>query len=743
MGITRRSLLQLVGGAGLGVMVSPLPWKLLDDVSIWTQNWSLTPKLVRGETSKRYATCGLCGGGCGIVVRMLDDVPIAVKGLDSHPTSHGGACPLGLGAPQLRFHPCRIAKPVMRGAGGELAATTPKEAIATIGAQVARAVTNPSAGKVAFLDRRPGSAMSALYRSFLGRLGDGFYLTPPGAQTALAGAMFGEGHRRLGYDLETTKTVLSFSAPLFEGFDSPGRMAGVARLWNAAARKDRPRLIHADPNHSTTASMADTWLPIKHGSEAALALGIGHLLLKNNLIDKEATASALDLAEYTKLVEGFGPKKVSGLTGLDTKELVAVAKRVAVEAPSIAVAGGGAGEGPLGLEEETAVMALNLLLGSVGKAGGLLPLATWPPAPAQVSEPVAEPEPEPERPESAESRFKKKLEEIPNGSIGLLIVDGSMPETALARGLLDRKLAKQSMTVSLWPYLAGSNLRADVVLPTTVVGEWEHDVFTPAGLARSTYSIARKLAEAPPGIKPPSEIVRLIAKAGGVELGGNPFENAIKDNLEAIIASGRGTVFEAKSGKTEAIDKYNSADKLREVLVNGGCWVDHVAPFETARKTRLLGSYRDGGKSIAVVGQGRAAGLQGSPGEYPLVLMPFGRRGDAGESAVPQLMTKLYRESGLCQLFMNAHVNPETGAKQRVSNGKKARLNTPAGSIEVDVVWDEKVAPGVVRVAVGPSPLSMGDVEKGQFTSVLDIAQISRGGVWRLTRASLEEVRHA
>ena len=41
--ISRRDVLKLAGGAGLGILLSPLPWKLLDDSAIWTQNWPLDP----------------------------------------------------------------------------------------------------------------------------------------------------------------------------------------------------------------------------------------------------------------------------------------------------------------------------------------------------------------------------------------------------------------------------------------------------------------------------------------------------------------------------------------------------------------------------------------------------------------------------------------------------------------------------------------------------------------------------
>ncbi len=753
MGITRRSLLQLMVGAAAGTAVTPLPWKLLDDASIWTQNWFLVPKLVRKETTKRLATCGLCGGSCGVRVRMLGDVPIAVNGQPGHPISHGGSCPIGLSAPQLRFHPCRIVKPVMREAGGDFAASKLEDAMAAIGKKIVMSRDNPAAGTVAILDWRPGSAMSKLYLDFLDKLGGGHYVRPPGCETARIkafGGIFEDAPKRIGYDFENARTVLSFGAPLFEGWNSLGRMAGVKRLWNNLSRERRPRFFHAESNHSTTASMADKWLAIRPGSEAALALGLGHVLLKENLVDSESIGgNASDLPGYQKLVDMFEPKKVSELTGLDVGDIVTTARTLARETPSVAVVGGGAGAGPLGVEEETAVMGLNLLLGSYGKAGGVLPLAPWPPLPPALEEPsesvvdAGTPDSMVERAPTVEAMTAKSLDEIPDGSVGLLLVDGSMPDVGFPERLIRKKLAKGSMTVSLNPYLAGPTLRADVILPASVLGEWECDIPTPTAVARNTYSIAAKLTEAPPGTKPPPDLVALLAKAGGIDLDKTAFRGAIEENLKAILVSGRGQVFDPESGKTEGVDKFKSADELREALVGGGCWVDEIVAEETSSKYNLLGSREDGAQRLADIGKGRVTGLRGKPEEYPLLLMPFGKQGEAGESALPQIMTKLYRESGLRELYLNAHINPETATKQRLLDHSTAELKTPSGSIQVEIVLDRVVMPGVVRVAVAPSPLGLGDVEKGSFESILDITEIAPDFVWRLSRASLEEVRRA
>ena len=80
-GLTRRQALQCLGGGALGAMLSPLPWKLLDDLAIWTQNGAHVPRIPAGNPSTRFSHCTLCPAGCGLQVRCVDGRPVAVTGV--------------------------------------------------------------------------------------------------------------------------------------------------------------------------------------------------------------------------------------------------------------------------------------------------------------------------------------------------------------------------------------------------------------------------------------------------------------------------------------------------------------------------------------------------------------------------------------------------------------------------------------------------------------------------------------
>ena len=77
MKVSRRDL--LIGSAGVtaGLIFTPVPWKLLGDVSIWTQNWPWIPQPAHGPVETKQSVCTLvrcrlwdaCANGRGLAGR--------------------------------------------------------------------------------------------------------------------------------------------------------------------------------------------------------------------------------------------------------------------------------------------------------------------------------------------------------------------------------------------------------------------------------------------------------------------------------------------------------------------------------------------------------------------------------------------------------------------------------------------------------------------------------------------------
>ena len=72
-----------------------------------------------------------------------------------------------------------------------------------------------------------------------------------------------------GIDLENTRAILSFGAPVLDGWLSPGRVL---------ANRSHFQLIQVEPAYSRTASLADLWVPLLPGSEDAFAAAVARAL---------------------------------------------------------------------------------------------------------------------------------------------------------------------------------------------------------------------------------------------------------------------------------------------------------------------------------------------------------------------------------------------------------------------------------------------------------------------------------
>lgn len=706
MNLTRRSMLKMFGGVAVGAIASPLPWKLLDDASIWTQNWSLIPHPPRGEVTWRHTTCTLCPAGCGLRVRCVGNQAVSAWPVANHPRSLGTTCPVGFAAAQMPFHPTRVAGAARRDAatpGAPWRLTEIDGALDEVGRRLAALRTTPE--QVAVLDLRPGRALSLQYREFLGNVGGGRYLVLPDAHAAAAATLddfLATPAGLPGYDLARARAVVSFGAPLWEG--SHGAAAIAALRGN-----DKPYLIQADPDASLTASRADTWLCCRPGTEAALALGLAHVLVH------EAGFAAPP--EWHDALAEHDPDRVGATTDLAPAAIRAAARELAGRRPALAVGGGNPAAGPLGREEEQAIWLLNLVLQSVGGQG---PVTLQPDLAAQFGEPVV---------------ATAALGDVPDGSLALLLVDGSLPAAPVSHALLRRKLRPDGLLVGLSAYAGGPTALADVILPAAAPGEWLDDVPAPALAPRASWSWAAPIAAPPAWAFHPAELLdRLAAAAGTAGVGGSDRHRLLLANRAAAVHAGaRGTVFDAARDTQVEVTTLISGDGLAELLQRGGCWTaDHGLTLD-ALTLRPLGA--DG--QLAATWRVAAAGRLGADATGSRVVLALGGAPQGG--VLPPVVNKLYRESGLRAGARCVVVNPETARQLGLRDQGRARLQTERGSLAVMVVLDGSVRPGLAHMTAGAQPLDLGDPDDGA-TDILDLCGASQRPVWRLTRADLQEV---
>lgn len=340
MKVSRRDL--FLGGAGLtaGLLFTPVPWKLLGDVSIWTQNWPWIPQPAHGPVETKQSCCTLCPAGCAMRVRMAAGWPVGISGVSADPRTKGALCPLGFAAHQLNWHPQRLREVRHRGR------------VASWGEAQSALEKALGEGRVAIIDGRPGRAASSVFETFAENH-NGRYRVVLGRETqALTpySEWIGVPPTALGYDLENAKTIVSFGAPLLDGWGTPGRFT---RLWSekAAGQSDpQLRLIQIGPTVSHTAARAWRWIAIREGSEAELAAGLAHVLVDEHLVSAKGPLPFATLEE------------AAAQTGLTSGVIRELAHTMAEQQPTLVITS----------DANPAVAALNVLLGAVGTPGGVV-----------------------------------------------------------------------------------------------------------------------------------------------------------------------------------------------------------------------------------------------------------------------------------------------------------------------------------------------------------------------------------
>ena len=339
MKFSRRDLLVWGAGAAAGLVVTPVPWKLLDDTSKWSQNWPWIPQPTLGPVEVKQSACTLCRNGCGIKVRMAGGWPVGVAGVASHPLTRGALCPLAFGAHQLNWHPDRLR--TVRHRGSSASWDDARSAFAKACGE----------GRVVVIDGYPGRAASAVLETFAEERGE--YRVVRGAETRALRPYeewSGVPAESLGYDIENAGTILSFGAPLLDGWGVPGRLA---RLWaERAAGQAEPqmRVIQVESSLSRTAGHAYQWISIRSGSEGALAAGVARVLLENKLVKTHGPLPEITLDE------------AASQTGLDANAIRELARMIVARPPVVAIAN----------NNDSSVAALNVVLGAVGTRGGIV-----------------------------------------------------------------------------------------------------------------------------------------------------------------------------------------------------------------------------------------------------------------------------------------------------------------------------------------------------------------------------------
>ena len=339
--------------------------------------------------SKTHVVCSLdCPDSCGVLVTVNDaGRAIRVEGDPNHPVTRGFLC--GKVAKYLDrvYAPDRLLYPMRRRPGVAKGALRPgseheaferiswDEALETV-AQRLRQIAQVHGAESILPYSYAGTigvlGYGSMDRRFFHRLGAS-QLDRTICATAGGEALVSVYGRKLGTDTEHfrhARLIIAWGANVH---------GNNIHLWPfiEEARRAGARLVVIDPYQTRTAKLADWHIAIHPGTDAALALGLMHVILREGLEDKAyIAANTHGFGQLRARALEYPPEKVAALTGLAANEVEALAREYATTRPAVIRMNYGVQRSENGGAAARAIAMLPALTGAWQQLGGGLQLST-------------------------------------------------------------------------------------------------------------------------------------------------------------------------------------------------------------------------------------------------------------------------------------------------------------------------------------------------------------------------------
>ena len=768
----RRAFIKLAVGGVLGIHASPLVWKLMDDSTIWTQNWSWVP--VPEDGAVAFANTVSPQTGNAVQTRLVQGRVegtrvIRVEGNPAHPLGKGGVVPEDASALQLLYNDdIRVKTPLMRDkATGRVVPLSWPEALDLLAGNLAELVKKGNPQGLMALGHDPDSTTGQLLLGLMAALGSpNVAFTPDARETLALTGLAMMGQTEFGFDLANADYVVSFGTPLLEGFGNPVATRKAFASWRGYP-KNPGFFAQIESRSSVTASQADMWLACAPGTEGALALAMCSIMIQEGLYDQQAVAGAFgfnDEGDFpgfkSYVLKNYPREQVAAMSGVPLGKLLKLTLGFAKAKRAVAVCGPGNSGGPGRMYDYMAVMALNALKGNIGKPGGVIIQQDLPLKPVSDTAmngnvpPLVDPALGLDA-NNPHAMAQAALAGKPYGINTLLLVGGNFMYNGPSAGTM-QKLARQTpFVVAITPFMDESAMVADLVLPSTHWLEGWGDSLTPYGSPVASYGLHLPLVKASPEAKDAGEILLAVAaRLGGKAAKALPYKN----------------MPEALAARTEAMGDF-------EKLAARSYWIQEKPAYGAVKFNTPSGKFeffslglfklltgrakQPAALAQLVAGMGVAGGLESAflphwepPAAaddlgtgMPLVMQAVpSLRTTWGDDATTPYMVKVLPDTMLAdQDKLVVEMNPATAHELHVYEGDMVRVDSTEGSVTAKVHLFEGAAPGMVFVPVGLGHDAFGFQVAGKgmnFNGAAKVTSDPMSGlpIWELTAVSVEKV---
>ena len=480
--------------------------------------------------------CPYCALQCGMHL-TLGAGGVKILGNPKFPVNEGGLCVKGWSAAATLDHPDRLRTPLIRDAAGHLVPASWDEALARIASRLTAVQQRYGRDAVGVfgggsLTNEKAYLLGKFARVALGTSNvdyNGRFCMSSAA--AAASKAFGLD-RGLPFPLAD---IAKANAILLVGSNVAETMPPVMRYFESQ-QSNGGKLFVVDPRRTPTAQWATRHLPIRPGSDAALANGLLHVLVRDRLIDQDYISRRTEkFDDALRVSAAYWPERVERITGVPEAVFTDAARTLGTAAGAMILTSRGPEQQAQGVDNTLAYINVALALGIVGKSfSGYGTLtgqgngqggrehgqkADQLPGYRRVDDPIAR--------EQIAAIWRVPSSTIPGpgrpacalidsfgteGGVRALVVIGSNLLVSAPDGLrVERRLKALDLLVVADFFLSETAQLADVVLPSA---QWAEEEGTMTNL-EGRVVLRRRAVDPPSGVRTDIDILCALAAALG------------------------------------------------------------------------------------------------------------------------------------------------------------------------------------------------------------------------------------
>jgi len=325
-----------------------------------------------GKTVAIPTICENCVWRCGAIAYVKDGILTKLEGNPEHPNSRGKLCPRGNAGIKVLYDPDRLQFPMIRAGerGSGLWRRVSWEEALDFTAENMQRIKDEH-GPEAMIMSSTHNLTQPYFENLLNAFGTPNY----GTQRSLCfNAMtiaftYTYGIAQPGVDYDNCRYIIYTGRNLAEAISN----SETQKMMEFAARGGK--IVVLDPRFTITASKAVEWLPVKPGTDLAFFLAVNHVIVTEELYDRDFIEKhTVGFEKLKEALQSYSPEWAAERCEIDAGTIRRIAREFASYRPAaVAHPNWRTSNFRNSFQTQRAIAILNALMGNWGKPGGLTP----------------------------------------------------------------------------------------------------------------------------------------------------------------------------------------------------------------------------------------------------------------------------------------------------------------------------------------------------------------------------------